>query len=393
MISQYDAFFYWLGQLESGDLARPERVRPESQYRKIENPKNRTGHIGKYQMGERILANLGYYAPPRDQTKETNEWRGFWEGWRHLASHEDFLKDAKAQEYIAREEMSFHWGKIHKIGMDDLVGDTIQGVLITESSLLAGCHMFGLDGLSFLLNQPKSQDVSGSNLFRILKLFSGYQTPYGKRYANHAKAAFSDYLRKGKTPQLPSEAQKIPYEEENQYTWRTQGDDKVRPSHAANDGETFDADDPPDTGNPGEDYGCRCWAEWQVSSDYLPYDPPLESVYPELLLLPFLRMPRFIAAFRALLSAPKRDPSWTLGRFKSPRKWASQLEKRNWTPNEISETIKNGDNYPVQNRVNPGNEARQYTNPETGKFVVRDEVTREILQVGGEGFAPNKPLK
>ena len=61
MISQYDAFFYWLGQLESGDLARPERVRPESQYGKIENPQSRTGRIGKYQMDEKILADLGYY--------------------------------------------------------------------------------------------------------------------------------------------------------------------------------------------------------------------------------------------------------------------------------------------------------------------------------------------
>ena len=38
------------------------------------------------------------------------------------------------------------------------------------------------------------------------------------------------------------------------------GDGKVRPSHAANDGRVFAWDDPPPTGHPGEDYGCR-WAE------------------------------------------------------------------------------------------------------------------------------------
>jgi hypothetical protein len=39
----------------------------------------------------------------------------------------------------------------------------------------------------------------------------------------------------------------------------------VRPSHAANDGHVFAWDDPPPTGHPGEDYGCRCWAEAYVS--------------------------------------------------------------------------------------------------------------------------------
>lgn len=46
------------------------------------------------------------------------------------------------------------------------------------------------------------------------------------------------------------------------YIWHTQEDDKVRPEHAANDGQVFDWNNPPPTGNPGDDYGCRCWAEF-----------------------------------------------------------------------------------------------------------------------------------
>jgi hypothetical protein len=49
------------------------------------------------------------------------------------------------------------------------------------------------------------------------------------------------------------------------YIWRTQGDNKTRPSHAANNGKTFSWDNPPETGHLGEAYGCRCWAE--------PFDP------------------------------------------------------------------------------------------------------------------------
>ena len=46
------------------------------------------------------------------------------------------------------------------------------------------------------------------------------------------------------------------------YIWRTVGDERVRDSHDENDGEFFTWNSPPgETGHPGEDYQCRCWAE------------------------------------------------------------------------------------------------------------------------------------
>ena len=45
------------------------------------------------------------------------------------------------------------------------------------------------------------------------------------------------------------------------YIWHTRGDDKVRSSHAVNDGKRFSWKNPPPTGHPGEGYNCRCWAE------------------------------------------------------------------------------------------------------------------------------------
>lgn len=47
----------------------------------------------------------------------------------------------------------------------------------------------------------------------------------------------------------------------SKYVWRTMGDERVRDEHDLQDGETYSWDDPPDTGHPGEDYNCRCWAE------------------------------------------------------------------------------------------------------------------------------------
>jgi hypothetical protein len=45
------------------------------------------------------------------------------------------------------------------------------------------------------------------------------------------------------------------------YIWRTRSDGRVRASHAANNGKIFAWDNPPPTGNPGEEWGCRCWGE------------------------------------------------------------------------------------------------------------------------------------
>lgn len=47
----------------------------------------------------------------------------------------------------------------------------------------------------------------------------------------------------------------------NSYIWSTSLDERVRPSHAAKEGQKFSWDNPPnDTGNPGEDFNCRCVA-------------------------------------------------------------------------------------------------------------------------------------
>ena len=47
----------------------------------------------------------------------------------------------------------------------------------------------------------------------------------------------------------------------NKYIWRTMDDDKVRESHSERDDEVFDWDDE-EYIKPGEDYNCRCYAEF-----------------------------------------------------------------------------------------------------------------------------------
>ncbi len=68
-----------------------------------------------------------------------------------------------------------------------------------------------------------------------------------------------------------------------QYVWEDSDDTRVRATHAAHDGKIFQWDKPPlDTGHPGEDYQCRCWANPDfgvIDEELKAYD---RSIEPEL---------------------------------------------------------------------------------------------------------------
>lgn len=91
--------------------------------------------------------------------------------------------------------------------------------------------------------------------------------------------AFHQYLRKGTPIHLSLKADNP---KEGYYIWRTVGDDKVRSRHTERDGEVFNWNNPPEGGHPGEDYGCRCWAENYTPHRFNPEtdDPTIEPVYP-----------------------------------------------------------------------------------------------------------------
>ena len=91
--------------------------------------------------------------------------------------------------------------------------------------------------------------------------------------------------------------------------------------------------------------------------------------------------------------APKQEQTttaqgrkWNFGNHKSAQKWANQMAKRGWTPEQIDEALASGDSCPAPNDVNPGNPATRYVNPSTGRSVVVDDSTGELLHVGGDGF-------
>ena len=90
--------------------------------------------------------------------------------------------------------------------------------------------------------------------------------------------------------------------------------------------------------------------------------------------------------FRWLQIKWTNGPNWRLGSNHSATQWANKIAKRGWTPQQISEAIANGQRFPAVNLVNPGNPASRYIHPTTGRSVIVDNVTGEIIHVGADGF-------
>lgn len=86
------------------------------------------------------------------------------------------------------------------------------------------------------------------------------------------------------------------------------------------------------------------------------------------------------------LFAAKGGSSWVYGAFKSEAKWAGQLSKRGWTAEQITEAVTKGKSFDAVNMVNKANAATRYVHPTTGQSVVIDNITKELLHVGGPGF-------
>ena len=80
------------------------------------------------------------------------------------------------------------------------------------------------------------------------------------------------------------------------------------------------------------------------------------------------------------------DEEWNFGNHKNEQKWLNQMQQRGWTKEEITEAIKNGESFPATNNVNAANGATRFVHPMNGKSVVIDNITKELLHIGKEGF-------
>src|SRR4051812_22547871 len=84
----------------------------------------------------------------------------------------------------------------------------------------------------------------------------------------------------------------------------------------------------------------------------------------------------------SLVSHAGGIPSWKLGSNHSAVQWQNKMRQRGWTPDQITEAIQTGTKIAAGNLVNPANTATRYVHPTTGRSVVVDDVTEEVIHVG-----------
>ncbi|WP_188312004.1 colicin E5-related ribonuclease [Salinarimonas soli] len=70
---------------------------------------------------------------------------------------------------------------------------------------------------------------------------------------------------------------------------------------------------------------------------------------------------------------------------KSQEKLRSQMLKRGWTAAQIEEAVAHGRRHAARNAAT-GGPATRYIHPTTGRSVVIDDATGEVIHVGGDGF-------
>jgi len=113
---------------------------------------NRFGYMGKYQFGKSTLRTL--------KIKVTKE---------------AFLNSPDLQEYAMQQNLLHNKKKLQKY-IDRFDGCLIDGILITESGILAAAHLGGPGSVKKYFRSGKvAKDGNGVKITNYMQRFSGYE--------------------------------------------------------------------------------------------------------------------------------------------------------------------------------------------------------------------------
>tara|TARA_R100001480_G_scaffold36362_1_gene49020 strand:+ start:12140 stop:12658 length:519 start_codon:yes stop_codon:yes gene_type:complete len=112
---------------------------------------NRFGYMGKYQFGKSTLRTL--------KIKVTKE---------------AFLNSPDLQEYAMQQNLLYNKKKLQKY-IDRFDGCLIDGILVTESGILAAAHLGGPGSVKKWFRSGKiAKDGNGVKITNYMRRFSGY---------------------------------------------------------------------------------------------------------------------------------------------------------------------------------------------------------------------------
>jgi len=115
------------------------------------NVVNQFGYMGAYQFGSSTLKNLGYKVSKREFLNNP------------ALQEEAMIKLLKANKHTLRRQIKKYDGKL------------VNGVLVTESGLLAAAHLVGAGSVrKWIRNGKEFKDGNGVTLESYLDKFNGY---------------------------------------------------------------------------------------------------------------------------------------------------------------------------------------------------------------------------
>lgn len=162
MSGSFNDYFNRLAQSESGNS--PDFV-------------SSLGYLGKYQFGEAALEAIGYYRG--DSTPNVQDFRGRWTGKSGINSTFDFLNNERVQDSAIREYHRVLWTEITNYGDNFYAGQTLNGVKLTKSGMLAGAYLLGSDGLHTFIQSGGTNDLRdpfGTSIVNYIDTFANFDT-------------------------------------------------------------------------------------------------------------------------------------------------------------------------------------------------------------------------
>ncbi len=153
---------------------------------------NSYGFTGRYQFGEALLIDLGYYQADTYYLNgaATNEWNGSWTGKNGVTSYDGFKSDIQETAILDAFGMNLKVidGLLQAAGssLDDVLGMSIPDVtwadahtdVVTVTGLLASAHLVGAwSTAAFLLNGAESADEYGTSMRQYMSVYGGYEHP------------------------------------------------------------------------------------------------------------------------------------------------------------------------------------------------------------------------
>lgn len=153
---------------------------------------NKFGYIGKYQFGEDALKDIGYYVGdssknrrqlPNGKSQFQYDWLGDWTGKNGATSKDAFLKSEATQDAAARDWVRYLCKTMKHFKLDKFIGETISGVEVTESGIIAAAHLKGFGSakqpgvIQFLRSNGEvdAHDAFGTSVSKYMAKFKGYE--------------------------------------------------------------------------------------------------------------------------------------------------------------------------------------------------------------------------